>query len=369
MRAKISFLTCLALIACGPPTTPSGGGGGGGGGGGAATLEGAVDQIMEARCNIPRNCDTAKMALMRQFLFELAGDESVYLFGDPAVCLQRSAASARAELQALTDAGRVTVELSRAGACARAIAASCDLSSDYPAECDSFLVPNQDVGQACGADQECVTGACSAEAGQCGECINLSGSGEPCSRQQPCAEGLQCDVELETCQQATPAVGTGQACESSFDSGTLGGNCANPNDLCINEVCTTVQLAAPGQACGETNQKLCAVGSVCINDLCVSEAAEVGATCAVPDGDDEMRRSALCPLDARCDTLTASCVALSAEGASCSGDAQCTNGSYCSGGVCSPKEALEQDCDEDSECASDTCSDGLCVEAVALSCD
>ena len=87
----------------------------------------------------------------------------------------------------------------------------------------------------------------SAVAGQCGECINLSGSGEPCSRQQPCAEGLQCDVELETCQQATPAVATGQACESSFDSGTLGGNCANPNDLCINEVCTTVQLAARGK--------------------------------------------------------------------------------------------------------------------------
>ena len=96
------------------------------------------------------------MALMRQFLFELAGDESTsfYSVTPPSVC--SAPQTRRGELQALIDAGRVTVELNQAGACARAIAASCDLSSDYPAECDSFLVPNQRRAT-CGADQECVT--------------------------------------------------------------------------------------------------------------------------------------------------------------------------------------------------------------------
>ena len=242
----------------------------------------------------------------------------------------------------------------------------CSTETQSP-ECREFITPNQQLGDPCGNPSECTTNVCSAEPGQCGQCVNPAALGEACSQVLVCAEDGECDPESSVCVTKTPKSATGQPCESDFSS--IEGNCENPMDLCVDNVCTTYTLAQAGEACGDTGDKLCALGSICIDDVCVSEPAAIGATCQVPDGEDEMKRSALCPVNSRCDTLTSTCVALAAAGEDCLGDAECARGNYCSNLTCAPKEPIDSDCDSSSECASDTCSDGICVESVALTCE
>ena len=367
MRRLLFALLCTPFIACGPPTGGGGGGGGGNGGGGITTLDAALDAYEDTLCTVFTTCnDTVQSSLIRQFFFEFGGDQLIHAYQNTSHCKALIGKNARNALIALIDAGRIDVDLTKAQACFDAMATECVLEIQ-PTACLEFLIPKQQLGDACGNDAECATTDCSAAAGQCGACITPAAIGETCSREIRCAEGGRCDDESSECVAQTPKVGTGQPCESDLSS--IEGNCENPMDLCVDGVCTTYTLAQTGEACGDTGDKLCALGSICINDVCVSDAAAIGETCQVPDGEDQMKRSSLCPINARCDTLTSNCVALISAGESCSGDSQCTDGNYCSELVCTAKQAIDADCDTDSQCASDTCVDGVCAEQVAFACE
>lgn len=367
MRRLTLLLLCSPFLACGPPASDSGGGGGGGGGGNVPeTIDSAIEAYQDAFCEGLTRCnDTVQASLLRQFFFEFGGDQLVHAWNNKEHCKNLVASDMVKNLRATIAAGRVNVDLSKAQACFDSMS-QCSLETQSP-ECREFIAPNQQLGDPCGNPSECTTKVCSAEPGQCGECVNPAALGEACSLILVCAEDGECDPERSVCVAKTPKSATGQPCESDLSS--IEGNCENPMDLCVDNVCTTYTLAQAGEACGDTGDKLCALGSICIDDVCVSEPASIGATCQVPDGEEQMKRSALCPVDARCDTLTSNCVGLSSASESCSGDSECTRGNYCSDSVCSAKEAIDADCDSDSECDSDTCTDGICVERVALTCE
>jgi hypothetical protein len=57
------------------------------------------------------------------------------------------------------------------------------------------------------------------------------------------------------------------------------------------------------------------------------------------------------------------CVALPADGAACT--ASCGLWSRCTGGLCAPLLATGATCAVNSDCASDKCSGGKCVSALA----
>jgi len=366
MRRLFLLLLCSPFLACGPPASDSGGGGGGGGA--PATVEAAIDNYKDALCAAFTTCeDTVQSALVRQFFFELGGDRIILAYSDKSRCDAVLGSNAAKAMRALIDADRVTVDLDKAQGCFSAMRSSCELELQIEA-CREFLAPNQQLGEACGDPQECVSGVCSAASGQCGECVSPAAIGEACNEEVKCAQGGRCDNQSDQCVAETPKVATGQACESDLSS--LEGNCENPMDLCVDDVCKTLGLAQAGEACGETTEKLCALGSICIDELCVSDPVAVGDTCQLPDGEDELKRSALCPMDSRCDTLTSSCVALASAGDDCSGNSECRDGSYCTpDNICGAAQGDDADCEADAECASGKCADGGCSAVVALDCE
>ena len=162
---------------------------------------------------------------------------------------------------------------------------------------------------------------------------------------------------------------TGQACEGSILESSE--RCANPNDLCVDGACTTVNLASAGQPCGDTanGPVLCGDGGLCINDVCVTEAVANGQVCRVPDGEDETSRTALCSLGSRCDDETSNCVAQGGAGEACDSDNDCADGNYCGDEVCAAKKANGEVCSQEGECQSEACVAGACVTSVAETCD
>ena len=99
-------------------------------------------------------------------------------------------------------------------------------------------------------------------------CTALPGNGEPCgvdaSSIAQCAEGLACDVTLETplCLAMPAASGPGEACESTCQAGLT---CRCTDDACASKTCQWARLA--GESCAAA-EEACLMGE-CVEGICV----------------------------------------------------------------------------------------------------
>ena len=384
MRHLASVFSCLALIACGPPTSGGGGGGGGGGNGGGGdaetTLESVVDAYNAATCaSFYAGCYDAHQAAFVEAYFSQGGDELFHRFSGGAGCKELFNRDMLVRLEATVEAGRMLFDPSKAQGCIRAIEAMpCNYENwQEPSACLELFAPQQQEGEACGHAWECSTRICSAEPGQCGFCVTAPTIGERCGANIPCAAGAICNWQTEQCEAIPAKVATGEACQvTRLD---LTGNCANRTELCLGGRCTEVTLAAAGEACivdlprvgGTTIEQaqLCEVGALCMNGVCTSEQGALGQTCGENNGEPE--RTAICPLDSWCSGESATCVAFGRQGDPCVHDTQCDLTAYfCGGsGVCSAKKTNGEDCRAANECLSSVCMSGMCTPLVAETCE
>lgn len=202
--------------------------------------------------------------------------------------------------------------------------------------CSEIYTPQQAEGDACVADDECVTGFCDFSAtnecyGNCALEPAPVGEGESCSN-APCADGLVCvtksDFSGEECVQRGGQQ-VGENC--SFGSGA----CAD-GLVCGLGSCTEIPtLKADGESCN-LDDELCTPGFVCAN---LEQTADGG--------------------------LSGTCSAPIAQGESCGQTFQCAVGLYCEsqegqpGGTCQPTLTEGDACDPD---GADGCGGDLeCV--------
>jgi hypothetical protein len=113
-------------------------------------------------------------------------------------------------------------------------------------------------------------------------CVQPGGAGDACNLPaQPCRADLYCSSAKAsgTCM---ARVGTGASCANNGDAcdysqGDLCNTLANPN------VCVTINIAQPGNACGLGSKTLCVGGvapcsSILLGGVCANPAQD-GATC------------------------------------------------------------------------------------------
>ncbi len=337
-------VSCLALIACGPPT-PTGGGGGGGGGGGrtpstpaqiTSAYAGAVCDYM-LRCNQTRT-RAALLTSVGQPLLDR--DECLSTLSGPGTDLDR--------IKDALDAERVTFNADSYQACILVIStASCNAPLNSSA-CDATLVGTVAVGGGCFIDEECQNGDngeigdCTAQSDQCGTCVLEPAPAElnEACDEQNCADGLVCTENVCVERPARTIVGAGDDCETEgqFD---WTGTCDRSSDLlCVASVCTETQFSSEaGTRCGD-NGTLCEGGLVC--PLPLGETADV-PTCRAPAAIGE------------------ACVLLEAMHV-----VACVSGAYCdtdNGQVCTTRKANGESCSDDDQCMSNSCEEDQCAES------
>jgi MYXO-CTERM domain-containing protein len=178
-----------------------------------------------------------------------------------------------------------------------------------------------DAGQPCTSDIQCQSNSRCAD----GVCCNTACKGQCEACDVAGAEGTCTVVTGEPHGNRTPCLGDDSACRGTC-AGTLRGACEFP----------TIQTVCQDPACDA------AAG------LAVEQANCDGAGhCATTD-----------PIE--CAPFV--CGATACRG-DCATDAQCTDGSFCKAGVCTPIQKPGQKCTRDAQCASGFCTDGVCCEA------
>lgn len=308
--------------------------------------------------------------------------------------------------------------------CATAIGDAIDAAAcDSPAEgadhpCHSFcqvLHGDRELGQRChGLDElasDCARDLL-CDRGRCVDpCTRLTGlaQGEACrddsgNALDRCADGLVCDGASDRCQ---PGIPIGSPCDHGqcgFDAycawfeepavcrpaGVEGSDCeyadcasgfsCRYDESLGHAVC--LADAALGESCAVRG---CSEGLWCSNASTCTGPAELGASCyEAPCADDLVCDyvtyscttppaigapcdQGVCAQGAWCDTssttTSASCRAVLADDAPCSGHSQCESG-FCPAGACRPRPRLGEDCSGTLACAKGLSCDGtVCRES------
>lgn len=229
------------------------------------------------------------------------------------------------------------------------LAASCDGAGHCPdavmQACAPFVCGATACDTSCSSDGECANGFyCSS-----GSCLAQHGGGGTCSRDAECSgnhcvDGICCD---------TACTGECEACDV-------------PNALGI---CSPVTGAPHGQrtACDSDGTQCGGACDGVQRSGCTYPTSAVscrGASCAAGTA----TLAASCDGQGHCPALQTQpcgnyvCGANACNG-DCTQDADCASGSWCSGGVCTPKSLPGGSCGADSQCASGFCTDGVCCDS------
>jgi hypothetical protein len=210
--------------------------------------------------------------------------------------------------------GQRTYDAAAAGHCLagyRSVLSDCSFEGDQLTDaCDQMLVGVIPAGQACESDSDCVPGL------EChgAVCTEMPGPGDPCLDASYCAEDLFC-ADDGTCQQPR---GRGGACPEG------------------------------GEACGE--DLYCdSVTTTCQPPL------DAGDSCAADPW--------ACGDGLYCSESTTTCTRYPGAGGDCAAsNGECADGFYCDGSMkCQPQQGAGEACyDDDDQCLSGTCTDGVC---------
>lgn len=297
--ASIAVVTAL-LLACG----------GDDGGGNGFSAEAACDDAAGVYCDAINTCSS--------FYIRAA-------FTDLSQCKTR----VKLECMSRFDATGTSLTPARLNECANAVRGQtgCGVLDQQPDACKTAAGTLAD-GNACAVDDQCAGRHCRlAQNSTCGACTTRQPAGQACETTGGCEEGLVCANRVcatrgkkgdactadrpclvslvcnsGTCADAIPA---GMACTPKrqqdpdhFDPcERLKGFFCHPT----RNVCTAIELAAPGQTCGLVNATFvgCSGGGNCktsaanpFQGTCQAPAAD-GATCNDTDGPK-------CTVPARC---------------------------------------------------------------------
>ena len=234
----------------------------------------------------------------------------------------------------------------RAPSCAAGVAtlaAACDGQGSCPVEqtraCGEFICgANACLGD-CQADSDCAAGNwCEA-----GVCVVKSEQGGSCATDSQCGSG-NC-VDGVCCN--TACEGQCQACDVPGLVGTCTAVTGAPHGQRAS--CDTDGSACGGTCDGE-NTDACAYPTVSCRDAsCADGVATAAARCS----------AGRCPAPQEQACGQFAC-GVSACNGDCTSDADCAGSSWCSAGVCTPKQALGGACTSDTQCGGGNCVDGVC---------
>ena len=222
-------------------------------------------------------------------------------------------------------------------------AVTCPASCTGDAQCvtgdycnGTTCVAKKSNGQSCSAASQCSTGncvggvCCNSACGACGNCSTgscvargVGAAGSPSCSPYVCGSGVTCAT---TC--------------------TLDSHCAS-GFFCDGSSCAPKKT--PGQACSAATQ--CSTG-YCANGVCCTAACGACGSCATGacsvSGAGAPGSPGCSPFV--CDGSNVSCPS------SCSGDAQCVAGRYCSGAACLAKLDDGKSCSAANQCLSGACT-------------
>ena len=275
------------------------------------------------------------------------------LFTDRDSCAAYFPAGDDANLAADIKAGRTKFDANRAEECVNDLRNTpCDGTSEEartnPAACDAAITGTGLLGDACFANDECESGACSFDAacssacctGSCAATQAPADRGEPCAT-RPCKENLTCS-NAKVCVDLYP---DGMPCDD-YTQCAYGLGCVGTPGIChplpkIGELC-------PDGQCAE-------IGATCTNGVC-SKLGLTGASCTT---------LADCSLYYPCNSAALQCQPWPKTGQSCT--ALCSDGSFCDSATftCTAPLANGSACKSDDQCASTYCNDAkVCADVV-----
>jgi len=240
----------------------------------------------------------------------------------------------------------------RAASCDKGVAtvsAFCDGRGScppaYTQACTGGTCDGRACATDCSVDKDCGLGAfCSA-----GQCVPQLGPGEKCPSSSACISGA-C-VDGYCCNTACSS--QCEACDVAGHEGTCTAVTGAPHGA--RTACATDGSACKGQ-CDGSNKEGCAYPdkeTLCRAGSCTSNVATLAAYCS---GDGR------CPVAQEQSCLPGSCSGpiCGAGAGSCTTDAQCGAGHWCSGGRCVPTLPIGARCSADAQCALPYCVDGFC---------
>jgi hypothetical protein len=280
----------------------SGGGSGSSSGGGDVTVDQACADLASSLCGKIRTC--------APFLVSL-------VWGDEAGCVARE----KLACPALFNAPGTGITPGDAEACVPVyMAASCEdvVANKTPTACSFHgSVP---AGGACGVNEQCSDGAyCDVSGGQgCGTCSARATEGGSCTDDGNCQRGLVCAKPNNsgagtctvprglgaTCDKSHPCLATLGCTSGGMCGPVLGAGSSCTTQVCdslrglycnpATHICSQVQLAAPGNACGfsatDGSYAACAASGRCAlasgsttNGTCEATAAD-GQACDATRG-------------------------------------------------------------------------------------
>ncbi len=324
----------------------------------------------------------------------------------PSACLQAHEAvcdeAILPSVQQALAAGEAVFDGQLAAKCYNGLKVTCGgVDNPNQAECFAMLKGQVALGEPCATEHACgPAGYCSAPGGQCpGTCTAYSQVGGPCSWSGAgprCAPGLQC--EQEVCMKQATDAPIGQPCPG-YDDCVEGAYCDSDSGLCAAKLaegapCNEYDACGEGLYCsalggsGASCVKHIAQGQPCsFGDVCAK-----GLSCSCPDGslDCEATASLCRPLlgpgdpcnptaqepcgwgPLLCRLSDATCQLPPLVGEPCG---EALGLSYCrwswcdeAAGVCKAPLAAGAPCEDDEQCLTDRCDDGVCV-APPVTCD
>ncbi len=250
------------------------------------------------------------------------------------------------DVLAAVEAGKVIYHGDKARECLCIVGGSCDRTqfdrNPGSAACDEMFEGTVAAGGQCALDEECISQDCNVPAcpDACcqGSCVGDAPParpivGESCAINNDCVASY-CDFTTDIC---TAYKQVGEACNSSSQCATGG---------CVSSVCAT--LPGPGEPCNATASGttcrdlgyVCSLStSTCVpygltGDACVNERecsplydCDANQTCQLRStlGDPCDPQSFGCIDNSYCDATTMLCTAPKADGAACTGDAECSS--------------------------------------------
>ncbi len=236
-----------------------------------------------------------------------------------------------------------TATLKLAGTCGNG---TCGATSQM---CAPFLCTAGACANTCNTDMDCASGTyCS---GPGGTCVTKKKNGDMCNPALPtqcafgnCVDGVCCD---------TACAGACLSCVVANAVGTctpVGPSAADPRGICKD--LGAGACATNGLCDGAGNCQSYAPSTICSDELCPANSASdtQPGTCATGS----------------CSAVTQPCAGNFMCGASntcatsCTMDAQCVPGYYCSGNQCVQQKDLGKTCGGPDECGSGNCVDGVC---------